>query len=237
MSFWTNSFTPGTERADALAWAGQKITIGASAVTVTHLGRWVIPGSSGTTHTVKLVTAATGVDVSGGSVSINTTGAPVSAFKYTALSSPITLTAGASYYLVSNEPGGTEHWLDYTSTQSVTGVASQAGTVYNLSSTGGTWAVNAVPGYNYVGTDFQYSAGIDTTAPVVVSRVVNGATLTITYDDTLDPAYVPAISAYTVLVNSVARTVTNVTVSGATIVLTLSTPVLTGQTVTLSYVP
>lgn len=77
----------------------------------------------------------------------------------------------------------------------------------------------------------------DTTAPTVVSRVVNGSTLVITYNEALDTGFTPLTSAYTVKVNTVTRSVTNVAVSGSTVTLTLASPVTAGQTVTVSYVP
>ena len=237
MANWITSFAPGGSRGDALAWAGHKFTIGGASITVTHLGRWVLAGTTGFSHTVKLVNATTGIDVSGGSVTIDTTAAPTAAFKYVALAAPISLTSGQAYYLVNNEPDAGETWLNYNSVMSVTSVASPNGAVYNASSSGGTWVLGGSAGDNYVGLDFTYSTGVDTTPPTVVSRVVVGSTLTVTYDETLNSSSVPAISAFTVLVNGVARAVTNVTVSGTQVVLTLASPVTAGQTVTLSYNP
>lgn len=88
-----------------------------------------------------------------------------------------------------------------------------------------------------VGVFLRPSGGVDVTAPAVVSRTVNGASLVITYDETLDSAFTPAASAFTVTVNGVARAVSVVVVSGATVTLTLASPVAAGQTVLLSYVP
>jgi uncharacterized repeat protein (TIGR02059 family) len=105
-----------------------------------------------------------------------------------------------------------------------------AGT-YNPSET-----VNIYPAYAGVTLAFRPAVG-DTTAPVVVSRVVNGSTLTITYDETLSTSHTPAASAFTVTVAGATRSISNIVVSGATVVLTLSSPVVSGQTVTLTYVP
>lgn len=237
MTNWIASFTPGASRTDVISWAGHKFTVGSSPVTVSALGLWVIAGTVGAAHTVKLVAASSGSDVAGGSVTINTTGAPAGAFKYVSLTSPITLTANTSYYLVASEPGGGEIWLSNDSTMTVTSVATAAGTVYNTSTTGGTWVEGPTAGQNYVGLDFQYTASGDTTPPTMVSAAVNGSTLLATASEALDPAFVPVTSAFIVKVNTVVRGVTNVNVSGSTVTLTLASPVSAGQTVTLTYSP
>ena len=77
----------------------------------------------------------------------------------------------------------------------------------------------------------------DTTAPTVWSATVNGSALTITFSETLDTRAVakPAASAFAVKVNSTARTVNAVAVSGTTVTLTLASAVSDGDTVTVSY--
>ena len=73
--------------------------------------------------------------------------------------------------------------------------------------------------------------------PVYVSSVVENATpamLEITYSLTL-ANIVPAASAFTVIVNSVARTVNAVTISGTKVQLTLASAVAYGDIVTVAY--
>ncbi len=73
--------------------------------------------------------------------------------------------------------------------------------------------------------------------PVFVSAVVENATprrVNMTYDLTL-ASIVPATSAFTVMVNSVQRTVSSVSVSGTTVQLVLATAVVYGDIVTVSY--
>jgi uncharacterized repeat protein (TIGR02059 family) len=77
--------------------------------------------------------------------------------------------------------------------------------------------VKAVPGF--------VSAAIWQTTPAV---------LEMSYDFPL-AVIVPATSAFSVLVNSVARVVTSVSISGTKVLLNLSSPVATGNTVTVSY--
>ena len=74
-------------------------------------------------------------------------------------------------------------------------------------------------------------------SPVYVSSVVENATpvmLEITYSLTL-ANIVPAVSAFTVIVNSVARTVNAVTISGTKVQLTLASAVAYGDIVTVAY--
>ena len=83
----------------------------------------------------------------------------------------------------------------------------------------------------------------DTTAPMVTGAAVDGARLTLTFDEPLDEASVPAApGGFTVTVTRVddavpGHTVSGIAVSGATVTLTLAKGVLPGDTVTLDYVP
>ncbi|MBK3734600.1 DUF4347 domain-containing protein, partial [Azospirillum brasilense] len=77
----------------------------------------------------------------------------------------------------------------------------------------------------------------DTTPPSLVSASVNGTTLTLTYSEALDGAADAAGSAFTVMVNGVARTVTGANASGTTVTLTLGSAVERYQTVTVGYTP
>ena len=75
-----------------------------------------------------------------------------------------------------------------------------------------------------------------TTPPQLQSAVVAGNTLTLSYDEVLDGDSSPARSAFTVTSNRLPpMTVTRVSVSGTTVVLTLSRAVSGGETVTVSY--
>ncbi len=74
--------------------------------------------------------------------------------------------------------------------------------------------------------------------PVYVSSVIENATparLEMTYNQTL-ANIVPATSAFAVKVNTVARTVSSVAISGTKVLLTLSSPVIYGDAVTVAYI-
>ncbi len=73
------------------------------------------------------------------------------------------------------------------------------------------------------------------TAPVPLSAAVAGTQLTITFDQALDSASVPAAAAFAVSVAGNARSISNVQLSGSTATLTLASAVRRGEAVTASY--
>lgn len=110
---------------------GFGFTVGASNITVTELGRWVISGNSGS-HLIKIVDAA-GAIVGTGSATLNTSGLSVG-YNYVSIT-PLVLTAGNTYYLVSDEANGGDQWNDeqpVTSTADATVIGS-----YYIIGTGG----------------------------------------------------------------------------------------------------
>ena len=92
---------------------------------------------------------------------------------------------------------------------------------------------------------YTTSSQADTTGPALAAgaqgATVNGTELELTFErkagvaEHLDETSVPAASDFSVLVQSVARTVSAVAVNGATVTLTLSDPVGHAQTVTVGY--
>lgn len=126
---WIVGQTPGTIRNNFGGWLGTRITVGSSAVTIDQLGRWVVSGNS-QSHQLKLVNSTTNVDVSGSAITVNTSGATPGQYLYGALAAPVTLSAGGSYYLVSQENYGGDSWYDSNTTVTPTSAASVAGSVY-----------------------------------------------------------------------------------------------------------
>ena len=95
--------------------------------------------------------------------------------------------------------------------------------------------------YNGSAPDLGYSeylgGSVTPTAPTFISAVVENATpsrLDMTYSLTL-ANIVPATSAFTVLVNSSIRSVSAVAISGTKVLLTLTSPVGSGDAVTIAY--
>ena len=114
--------TLGTVRNNLAAWVGFKVTVGASPVTVTTLGRIFVSGNTGT-HTVKIVNAGTGADVPGASVSINmAAGTASNGFKYVTLAAPVTLAANTAYYVASQETNGGDQWYDSNTVLTTTNI-------------------------------------------------------------------------------------------------------------------
>ena len=144
----------GTLRNNYTGWVGMSITVGGSPLTVTTLGRMFAPGNSGT-HTLKIVNAATGADVAGGSAAITMTGS-AGQFVYGNLVSPIVLNANTTYYLMSQEISGGDQWYDYNSTVQTAAVAAVTSAVYG---TVAPYTPNGSAGRSYVPVDFKYTAG------------------------------------------------------------------------------
>ena len=71
---------------------------------------------------------------------------------------------------------------------------------------------------------------VDDTAPLFSSAGVNGATLTLAYNEALDESSTPPNAAFTVTGGSQTRTVTGVRVSGSAVELTLNPAVEHGET-------
>ena len=84
---------------------------------------------------------------------------------------------------------------------------------------------------------FETSLTSTPSIPIFINSSIENATpaiLSITYDLTL-AGIVPAASAFSVMVNSAARTVSSVAISGSKVQLTLSSPVVYGDVVTIAY--
>ena len=75
----------------------------------------------------------------------------------------------------------------------------------------------------------------DATAPTLSTATVNGSSLVLTYNETLDTNSVPATSAFAVSAGGSSVTVSSVSVSGSAVTLTLASAVTHGQTVSLNY--
>lgn len=113
---------------------GMRFTVGSNPLTIDTLGRICLTGNSAA-HTLALYTVSGGTAVTGGSVSIPMASCSVGDFKYVALATPVTLSAGTGYYLVSSETNGGDTWKNETTITSYnTSVATINVSVYNDSS-------------------------------------------------------------------------------------------------------
>ena len=75
----------------------------------------------------------------------------------------------------------------------------------------------------------------DDAAPALAGASVDGAALTLTWDEALDEGSVPDTGAFSVTVDGAARAVDAVAVSGSSATLTLASAVAAGETVTVGY--
>ena len=75
----------------------------------------------------------------------------------------------------------------------------------------------------------------ETRPPLLSTATVDGAELTLTYDEPLDEDTLPAASTFAVTVAGESRAVASVTVSGSAATLTLATAVVAGEAVTVDY--
>ena len=76
---------------------------------------------------------------------------------------------------------------------------------------------------------------VDETAPELRSAAVDGAALTLTYNEDLDTGVTLPESAFAVMVGDATRSLDSVSVSGSAVTLTLATAVESGDTVTTDY--
>ena len=96
-------------------------------------------------------------------------------------------------------------------------------------------AVNAVGGGTKAGPETATPLLTDTSAPTLGTATVNGTALVLTYNEALDEDSEPATSAYEVTVAGSTVSVSDVSVSGMAVTLTLGTAAVAGQTVSLNY--
>ncbi|MBI3414041.1 MAG: proprotein convertase P-domain-containing protein, partial [Verrucomicrobia bacterium] len=167
--------TPGTLRNDFSGFAGMKITVGISPVTVTDLGRYKFSGNTGT-HLVKLVNVATGVDVAGVSALVNLGTGASGQFNYASLATPVMLPANTSYYLVAQETAGGDQLASFNTIVTATSVAAVNGSV---NQSGTSWIFRATANTTIGPVSFKYSTGALNLPPSVsLTAPANSATFT-----------------------------------------------------------
>ena len=149
--------------------------------------------------------------VTAGGASVAVTGATVTG-NSVALTLGTPVTSGQVVTVAYGDPSGAN---DTFAIQDVAG--------NDAASLGATVAVNTT------------ASTADTRAPVFQAAAVDGATLTLTYDETLDAAHAPVAGDFTVAAGGAPGTVSSVSVSGRVVTLTLATPVASGQAVTVAY--
>jgi hypothetical protein len=179
---YVTSFALGTLRNNFSGWVGMRVTVGNSSVTVSGLGRMFAPGDTGS-HTVKIVAASNGQDVSGGSVTISMSGGAAGSFVYANLPATVTLNANTTYYVLSQETASGDQWYDMNTTVAGTAVASEVGSVW--SPDGVTYNANGTASESYGPVDFQYATALS--QPAITAQPQNqtvGAGATVSFSVT-----------------------------------------------------
>lgn len=150
----------GILRNDLSGWFGLKFTIGSTALNVSELARWVAPGNTGN-HTVKLVNAATGVDVA--STVVATSGSADGQFKYASLPLMVTLSANTSYYLLTQETVGGDLWYDFATSAAGTATGYQEWLLANglPMDESGQGSATATPASDGLPNLIKYALGLD----------------------------------------------------------------------------
>jgi len=111
LDFEVDPANPPAGRNDFTGWAGMIIQPTGD-VMVAALGRWRLPGN-GQTHQVKLMDASDGTLVPNAIVTVDLSGKPDNEFVFAPLGPAAQLTAGHSYYLLSQEVTGGDMFIDY----------------------------------------------------------------------------------------------------------------------------
>jgi hypothetical protein len=151
-TLFVTSAALGTRRNNYTGWAGMTILVGPNPLTIDALGRMCAPGNSGI-HQVKIVDAATSVDLPGGTVLVDMAGGTIGVFVYAGLSSPVSLNANTRYYVVSQETAPREFYDNDTTIQTTNAAIVQSAVfVVGIS----TYTEIASPGHTYGPVDFQY---------------------------------------------------------------------------------
>ncbi|HTP32630.1 MAG TPA: putative Ig domain-containing protein [Candidatus Acidoferrales bacterium] len=168
-------------------WVGMVIRVGAAPITVTSLGRFYVAGNSGT-HILKIADGVTGSDIPNASVSVSMAAPAFSQFVYADLPSPVTLSPGGVYYVVTKETSGGDFLYDGTVKVQTTGAAAVLGPV----SYRRNWSAGAAPNQTYGPVDLKYLSTTALSAPVITSAstaaAVVGASFTYAITATNSPA-------------------------------------------------
>ena len=172
---WVTSHSMTLLRNDFSGWLGMEITTGSTPLTVVELGRWVVPGNSGS-HSVKLVNAGSGADL--GAVSVATAGATDGQFKYSSLASSITLAPNTRYYVLSQEVAGGDQWYDFSMAAAGTATGYQYWLVANglPMDASGSGGATATPANDSLPNLVKYSLGLAPTTSGHGGRLSNGKT-------------------------------------------------------------
>jgi hypothetical protein len=139
--------TNPSQRNDVTGTLGFQFTVGAANITVTSLGRWVIAGNS-QTHLIVITSSDCLTTIASGTV--NCSGATAGDYVYTSIT-PVTLTAGTTYRLMSTEVTGLDLWYN-NGVITTTGAVNTVSLAYNI---GGN-CINASSDESFIPVNLKY---------------------------------------------------------------------------------
>jgi hypothetical protein len=130
------------------------MTVGPAPIVVKTLGRMVAPGNTGI-YSLKIVGAATGTDVGGSLITLNTSGGTAGQFVYNALPNPITLNANTTYYILSQETASGDQFYGANTTAQTTTEATLTGPAFATNPPAYT-PITGQASHTYGPLDFTY---------------------------------------------------------------------------------
>ncbi len=159
----------GRVRSDYNGWVGMRFTVGTQNLTVSELGRIYVAGNQ-QQHRLRLLRESDRQEVA--STTVAMAGGVAGQFKYAALPAPVTLEAGRSYYLISEERVGGDAWHDLETRVQTTAAARCDGGVYQA---GSSWYPVGFASQSYVPVDFCHGNGTTTTYSIAATVSPSGA--------------------------------------------------------------
>jgi hypothetical protein len=143
-------------------WVGTQMTVGSTPISVSSAGRLCLSGNR-LVHSVKLVRQSDGADVPGATARVSMDSCLPGQFVYGSFASVVTLAANTTYYLVSQEFGGSgnDFWYDYGNITAAGVVSIDAAIYWN----GFNWTPIPGKSQSYVPVNLLYSGGSATPAP------------------------------------------------------------------------
>ncbi len=219
----TQTDTAGNE---STASSSLSVTIDATVPTVTDVTSSTTNATIGSGSTVSIqVTFSSAVLVTGTPRLTLETGSSDAVIDYVSGTTTSSLTFT---YVVRR--GDSSSDLDYVATNSL---ALNGGTILDAAGNVATLTLPSPAASGSLGAN--KALVIDGVAPVLSTATVNGNTLALAYDSTLDSASTPATTAFTVTANGTPISVSSVSISSATVTLTLASAVPLSSTVVVSY--
>ena len=141
-----------TPRNDYAGFAGMAITVGSKSLKVQTLQRYCIPGSA-RNHTIEIIDAQNNTQLPSGVAAVSLAGKP-EGFEIGALTNEVILSAGKTYYIVSQEDAGGDQFYDNDTAVVVQPDATVVSPVYQDDT--GQWVLLGAQDHSYGPVNFTY---------------------------------------------------------------------------------